>query len=226
MIPKQVMKALAPLTDPESTRYALGAVFIERRNGEPCAVATDGRKLLAVSWQEPNPDDSATHAAHVGMNAETVPSYSALIARKDAAHAFKVSKRVLKARPLTRFLVVDETGTNGTIPIGCFDGETAQRTEPRQIEGRFPAVSDAIPIRKKTGCISVVLNAQYLVAILKSLDSAVYNGEGFTENNRVTITLDEKKPAESPVTVYAECDGVSANGVIMPISPKQSQFAK
>ena len=43
-----IAKAVAPATDDESSRYALGGILLEDESGRVVAVGTDGRRLHAI----------------------------------------------------------------------------------------------------------------------------------------------------------------------------------
>ena len=54
LIPRSLAK-LVSHTDKQSSRYALAGIQIQRESdGNPVAVATDGRRLAAIRWAEPN----------------------------------------------------------------------------------------------------------------------------------------------------------------------------
>lgn len=51
LIPQNVFP-ISKIVDTDTTRYAIGGVRLERDEEGPVAVATDGRRLIAVRWSE------------------------------------------------------------------------------------------------------------------------------------------------------------------------------
>ena len=70
LIPKWLFGAkITKLADSEASRYALAGVKLERskETGRPIAVTTDGRRMLAVTWEE---RDASEHPCCKGFRVE------------------------------------------------------------------------------------------------------------------------------------------------------------
>jgi DNA polymerase-3 subunit beta len=117
--PDQFVRAIHGVTyaaDSESSRYALGSVLIEVKDGVVCFVATDGRRLsLAKLDTDQAVDDSAT----------LLPDRAAVLASR-----FITGDDVVE---------VDASGTDCVITHGSVT------VTARLIQGRFPRWRDVIP---------------------------------------------------------------------------------
>jgi DNA polymerase-3 subunit beta len=108
-----------PATDTESSRYALGGVLLERGGGELAAVATDGRRLVALRW----PADGEATSAILPARAVTVISRAA---------AAEVGGTVCLTRTPAEVIAVA--------------GDVTVRA--RLVDGRFPKWRDVFPKRQ------------------------------------------------------------------------------
>ncbi len=126
-VPKSVFH-LYRLANKESTRYALGGVHFERgKDGNPYAVVSDGRSLLAVTWTE----DVPVATDHI----DTVVPYDVCV---DATDDF-YSSYPPGAIELT------QDGENGKLGLQSQSGRVSIRFDTQQLEGRFPRWRDVIP---------------------------------------------------------------------------------
>jgi autotransporter-associated beta strand protein len=73
LIPKQIT-ALGKIVAKNASRYAVTSVRIERHNGAPRALATDGHRALILTWDEP---DVADYPPIEGMDRKPVNDYAA-----------------------------------------------------------------------------------------------------------------------------------------------------
>jgi len=110
-IPKPVFE-IAKCCDVESSRYALGAVRLERDEEGPLAVATDSRRLLC---------------ARMAMDNEGEPGFTSLIPKKTWGEVGRLAKK-------GQAVYFDEATANGK--IDCAVGDTRKTIDTE--EGRFP----------------------------------------------------------------------------------------
>ena len=195
--------------DNESSRYALGGVLFERSKGTPYAVSTDGRAMVAASWDEMPAGESKTPKEMLAK----VADYSAIIAAeacKKAPKLVKLSKRLLQSKPALAHVAIHEGATNGKSPMFVTDLEQNVAVDAPTIEGRFPAWRDVIPGYNRGNSVSVCVDPHYLADILKTVATI-----GTTEEARgVVLTIKDK---DTPVLVTADHAGARAVGVVMPL---------
>ncbi len=141
LVPKNVF-CISKACDTESSRYALGGVLVERDpEGNPVAVATDGRRLAVVSWTE---DDGAEYPVD-GGDAESVDGFSTIIDKSHWDEAGKAARKVAKSsKPILRNVLLEESA-NGKVSLSTFDLESRRAIATRPIEGKFPKWREAIP---------------------------------------------------------------------------------
>lgn len=150
LIPRSVLSAFPSCTDTGSSRYALGGVFLERREGTACAVATDGRRLIAAEWQD---DSTAADFPPVGLDVAPAPGSEfdqdgKVIPAADCVKLARTAKPKGKAaskKPVLQFVALEERTANGKAKFAATDGETTATAEVATIEGRFPKWRDVLP---------------------------------------------------------------------------------
>jgi DNA polymerase-3 subunit beta len=135
-IPAKTLSTLAPICDVESSRYALGGVRLERQGDTAHAVVTDGRRLVAVEW-----NDSDTPAA------ERVEAYSTTIPAAACRAIDKAAGAPSKRFPMLGRVAVDEPSTNGSITATTFGKDGQSTLTVQTLEGRYPMWRDVIPER-------------------------------------------------------------------------------
>lgn len=220
LIPRSIVR-LASICDRDSTRYALGGVLLTRQpDGQPLALACDGRRLVVESWAEPKPADYRKLATTVEPVAlEHVAGYQTIVRAKDLESANKLPAprnkfAASEKGQLLGHLVVKEIGTNGHVEISATDGERAGQQSAATLEGRFPRWQDVVPDYSGAGGISVTLNARLLAEMLTAISAHAGN-----ENDEIVISLAADDPHAKPIAVSAaRADGNVAFGVLMPLN--------
>ena len=145
-IPKPVFE-IAKCCDVESSRYALGAVRLERDEEGPLAVTTDGRRLLC---------------ARMAMDDEGEPGFTSLIPKKTWGEVGRLAKK-------GQAVYFDETTANGK--IDCAVGDTRKTIDTE--EGRFPELwRENVPNRDPHEELSVSITPRLLGEILMVMDKA------------------------------------------------------
>lgn len=223
LVPPQVFE-LHKLTNADTSRYCLGGIRFERDdNGQPVAIATDGRKLLAVQW--PEPPAKKYPADKVGLSADHKPGFETVIPAKACQKAAKLPPRNTKT--ILRNVLIDETATNGSVPMGAYDLEEAQQVRPQALEGKYVKWRDVYPRPEEEGrTVTVQLDARMLADLLTTIQKA--SGD---KDCRVKVTFhldspddDEGLPVpmasrawRNPVIVSTlASNGAKLSGVIMP----------
>ena len=202
LIPSQIFP-ISKVCDVESTRYALGGVHLERDAEGPVAVATDGRRLIAVRWSEAAAGD---YPGGVGDTAH-VENFETLIPAKSWNEAAKLPPK-RTSKPILANVLVEETSANGTVRMAATDLETTKQITPRSLEGRFPRWRDTMP-KEQPGSITVRLDATYLAEVCAVLAKMVTDDS----SRGVDITFTHEDMAA--VTITKTLNGVSATAVIM-----------
>lgn len=140
-VPRSIA-ALATHTDPDSTRYALGAIRFERdAQGKPHAIATDGRRLLAVTWAE-------VEAPAPGVDTSRVDNFETLLPAKaiqSIAKAVKPKSSELWSKPELAYFTIEESTANGRVNLIASNSESTSREVVNSIDGRFPRWRDVLP---------------------------------------------------------------------------------
>jgi DNA polymerase III sliding clamp (beta) subunit (PCNA family) len=221
-VPRKIAEALATHCDSDSCRYALGGVKLERKDGVPYAVATDGRRLLAVTWEEP---DAATVFAPVdGCEVILEPK-----AFKAASKALKPKKAQEALRPDCKFVAVDEAlfrieqtpeeeirGVQSSLTVEASDGLGNHVANPvNAVMGRYPNWRDVQP---KADGVTIMFDAKYLMEACKSL-LAVCPDDA---ERGITLTINAEDPHESAVTLSRQTEGVAATAIVMPLARDNS----
>lgn len=214
LIPERVFPIVACAG--ESTRYALGAVHLERdAQGSPVAVATDGRRLLVVSWQEPSGEDYPDAVGNVAQ----VDGFSALV----PADAWKEAGKALPKktyRPILSYVLLDESQVNPLL-LGTTDLHSVRRFSPPAVEGRFPKWQEVIaPLillpklttgKGKPGyAVKVVVDAKMLAELLNVLAKML-------DDDSRGVTLYLPVNGDAPLQIQATGSTVQALGVLMPL---------
>lgn len=218
LIPRSALAA-RKCCDADSRRYALGGIYFTRNDaGAPLAVATDGRKLVALTWQEPC--DVATGAADHPASADL--DLSARLGSSDgiivpAAACDQLAKCKIgekSRRESLRHFALEEPAdpAANSVRIAACDGDQSANFTPKLQEGRFPSWRDVIPA-PRADSINFELDGKQLVVLLESILAHAGN-----ESNSVTFSIVADRPFTSAVTITAaRADGNKAVGVIMPL---------
>lgn len=127
----------------EGTRYTIDGVQVGRDpEGNPFAVATDGKRLLAVKWPE---DPADEYPAGVG-DVTKVADFKVVVPRKAWEDAAKLAPR-RPLKPILANVLLDEPRAKEgeRIPLAATDLESVQRVEPRPPQGYFPPWESVVP---------------------------------------------------------------------------------
>jgi len=216
MLLPQNLATLAKITDTTSTRYALGAVHLERdAKGKPWAVVTDGCRLLATTWTEDKHEDYPAGT----MDLTPVPGFETLIPRKSWEEGFKLPpKKCPKA--VVCNLVLDEKSANGKVTIGATDMETERRLSITVPEGRFPKWRDIEPNRKAWQEARITVDAKLLAELLAAMVPLC--PEDQIEGNGAVSFRIPLDPCQA-IAITAKRGSMESVGVIMPMSSDDTE---
>lgn len=209
LIPRSVLP-ITKICDRDSARYALGAVEISRTaEGDPIACATDGRRLLALTWQEP----PAAEFPAAGVDLAPRPGAPPLLIPAAAVDSFAKCKIGAKHRkPILQHIALEEPADPlaNSIRAAATDCDQTANFSPKLQEGRFPRWRDCIPPAGAVGEMSVSVSARLLRELLEVIEQ-----HGAGDQSAVTITIIDHK---RPVVITAEsADGRRAVGALMPL---------
>jgi DNA polymerase III sliding clamp (beta) subunit (PCNA family) len=216
LVPSQIFP-ISKICDVESTRYALNSVQLERDAQGPVAIATDGRRLIAVRWNEASPDEFPKSIGNPAKpdewvaigDASHVENFQVLITAKSWNEAAKLPPKK-SAKAILSNVLVEEPSANGTVRMAATDLETIKQITPRSAEGRFPRWRDVMP-KEQSGSITVSLDAAKLAEVCAVLAKMVTDDS--SRGVDITFTHEEKA-----VTITKTLNGVSATAVIMPLA--------
>jgi hypothetical protein len=147
------LKSLIGCTDAESSRYSLGAVYVERSKAAVSLTATDGRKLVNVSYRDEGSE----------------PADPVLIQGQSLSKAFGLAHKKTKGAKPTKLDVI-----NGKAMLFGPGGEAIASLA----EGRFPRYRDVFS-RDGIEDTRVNLNPERMIETLKVFADAGINSVGF-----------------------------------------------
>lgn len=210
LVPRSAFAA-RKICDLQASRFALGGVLLERdADGRPFAVATDGRRLIALTWKE---DDAANYPPVAGCDPSPVAGCSMLLPAAICDQAAKTKAGAKSPKPILRNIAIDEHDAESVAMMATDQNETA-RIDARQMEGRFPRWRDVVP-QLRTDDIHVRLDARLLRGLLEVIES-----HNDTDVCSVVFSLNRENPAHRPVTLSVAGCNQSAVAVIMPCAAK------
>ncbi len=146
---KNRFKKIIPFMSTEETRYYLNGVFLEYKDGNLRATATNGIILCTMEWDLPE---------------------------QGVQEPFSVICPALAIKNLVKNISAKKETDGGVLLSISKDKKTIEfdffefKYETRCIDGTFPDYSKVIPLGKdslKTG-----MNAKYLVSVLKALNNS------------------------------------------------------
>lgn len=213
LIPKSAL-SIRKICDTSSSRFALGgAKFTRGPKGEPLAVATDGHRIVALSWKE---DDAAKYPAGV-FNPAHNPSFDALIpaAALESAEKLKVPKgRATGLKPILQNVAIDENSADpNKVTFAASDMDNVSRAETKLVEGRFPRWNDCMPaLDVDTRHIKV--DPRLLREMLEVAEK--HCGSDESRSVVISISSDKNGYTRPMVITAASPTGGKFHGVLMP----------
>ncbi len=213
LIPKSVFE-LHRVCDPDARRYSLDGVQFSRASAtsDPCAVATDGRCLVAATWKEPESPPSPE------INATPLAGFAEVIPKECCLKAMDLGDTNRSTNPiLDNIVLVEPPNANGTLSIGA-GLKMVYRIDVRPNEGRFPKWQDIFPHYDDP--VQINLNLEFLANLAATMAAVTKNGDRDRDSVvKVTLTVNRqaapKDVNSGPVTLIARTeDGLTIAGVL------------
>lgn len=239
LIPPEVFKAkIEQLTDSASSRYALDTVKVERHEGGRCsATVTDGRVLIRVEWDGDREakDLQFCKVKLVKMSTfnlnridkdtgkvDPVPARCAGFSALVPAEIWEEAGKLLPKKPRhpsLRNVGLEETElTDSESPIQFRSvGQATGRTiSVCPVDGKFPETDDAFPDLNDGNSVTVLLNPNLLIQLLRPFASAFASA---SKSPVVSVRIPINHPT-TPVRIDAENeDGTRLSGLISQLTP-------
>jgi len=227
LIPPRIA-CLSKLCDTDNNRYALfGVQFSRDEHGTPRAVVTNGRVLVASSWEE---DDKDEYPEVEGLNLEPKPGFEAIIPKTELVAAAKLPPKRTPKHVLKN-IALDEQNANGTVPVVGYDMESVKRVDVKPAEGRFPRWQDVMPnydpVKQwqvvesglSTKAVAIWVDAKYLA---KVLDVVRESSEDASDDTGNVVQLLVPLNREMAIVVKRG----ESTGVVMPMAGDMNDNAK
>lgn len=211
LIPREVL-AIRKCASTEKSRYSMDGVFFERgKDGKAKACATDGKALVACSW-----DDVALRGdfPDVGVDVKPVDGFAATVPVEALDKALKNLPKKIKNSALAQVALGEERvdGSPKIMLATSATGATSDKVETMPTEGHFPPYEDVLP--KGEATLTVGFNVELLYEVARAVVEAG-GGKG------ALVKLEFFGPMDACRVTANASNGVSVVGAVMPISLKQ-----
>ena len=217
LLPKQVI-ALGRIASREHSRFS--AVRVERHNGRPRAMATDGRRAVIFAWDEP---DAGEFPPIEGLSSKPVPGFAANVPPRILADAGRgIASRTYK--PILSYLLLDESNA-AVVQLAATTPDNVTRAQAKVDDDvAFPNIEDVMPTPARDGTlydprqhgtcgfshVRIGVNAGQLAETLQ----VVAHLAGDDENNVVVLTV--PVAPNRPIRLDARSPDRQATAVVMP----------
>ncbi len=220
LIPKQVFK-VSKLAAREPTRwYAIHGIRVKRRaDGKCIAVATDGRRLIEVTWDDEHlrPEFAAEQrrakrpCTSLG-SVEPVKGFETIVSQSQWDEARKAIPNV-RDKPILKHCLLDETSVEGKVQMEITTLGGKRPIEGDSIEGDFP-YEDLIP-KYTVGkdAVEISVNPKLLAEVLNAIKAVTKN-----EESEVVRLIVPANPTRPMVIEGRTPEGIKARAVLMPTS--------
>lgn len=179
----RAIRSTSYATDKESSRYALGAVLVEMREGTLTFVGTDGRRLAAFECEVDQDTDDST---------KLIPNRAASVMASMAGHSAEAVQ--LEA--------------NASEVVATHDGTVVTA---RLVEGRFPRWRDVFPERDVQSSLVIPAELEAATRQAKIVTSEQSKGVTFAFTSEgIHLTAQSSEAGQSSVTCPIEKFGHAA----------------
>ena len=206
LIPRNVLE-VHHLTSNDSQRPNLQCVHAEREADRPRLTATDGHRLITVTWAEPDVPAGEVPADYGDLT--KVPGFTANLLAETCAEIARIVPRAAGG-DVYRHAWLEEANGNGLVRMGAGDKSICQavQCEAKDPEIDFPEYRQVLSSVK--GAVRIGINAKYLAEVV-SLASKI-SGE-------VGVVLSVPADPMQPLGVHVDSkDGIiHVDAVIMPM---------
>ena len=220
LVPREVFK-VSKAAAPDSTRYAVHGVLVQRDKDGTCrAVTTDGRRLALATWS----DDQVREdwpPLDVGST-RPVAGFETILPVRDWDQAGKnIPKRTNKAA--LKNCLVDETSANGKVDLVTTDCETHQALQATSIDGHFPKYQDVMPdYIVGEDAVEIGCDPKFLADAARMVGDMTNDAE--CRLVRLVVPTNPDRPFK--VTARNATTGVECTNVIMPMNLRTKEEAK
>lgn len=206
LIPRNVLE-VHHLTSKDETRINLLCVHAEREADRPRLTATDGHRLITVTWTEPEVPVGEVPADYGDLT--KVPGFTANLLAETCAEVARIVPRAAGGE-IFRHAWLEEANGNGLVRMGAGDKALSQavQCEAKDPEIDFPEYRQVLNSVK--GAVRIGINAKYLAEVV-SLVSKV--------SSEVGVVLSVPSDPTQPLGIHADSkDGtVHVDAVLMPM---------
>lgn len=138
---EMIAAAVAPATDNESSRYALGGIRLEDEGGRIVAIGTDGRRLHALDAPSITAIDGPIEAV---ASPQLFKGFARAV-RTVAREVLGIGGRRLDAALASTPVEVRRSACEHCIELRWSAGGALVAVQGREVEGRFPRWRDVFP---------------------------------------------------------------------------------
>jgi hypothetical protein len=217
-LPRQIV-ALGKIVSKAATRFAYSTVRIERHEGGPRAMATDGRRAVMFTWDEPDRDKFAPIE---GLSSQPARQFAANVPPKALADAGKgIAKR--RGHSANNHLLLDESSTSLVRLAGSSNGKIIQ-SQATVEEASFPDCNAVLPTPAREGKVyepsrhgpaafthtRIGVNAKQLAQTLAVVSDLA------ADDPHNTVVMTVPLDPDRPIRLDARCTGRRAAAAIMP----------
>lgn len=206
LIPRNVLE-VHHLTSKDEGRPNLQCVHAEREGDKPRLTATDGHRLISVTWTEPDVPIGEAPADYGDLT--KVPGFTANLLAETCAEVARIVPRAAGGE-VYRHAWLEEANGGGLVRMGAGDKALSQavQCEAKDPEIQFPEYRQVLGSVK--GAVRIGINAKYLAEVV-SLVSKV-SGE-------IGVVLSVPADPQQPLGIHADSsDGtVHVDAVLMPM---------
>ena len=220
LLPKQIL-ALARITAKVSSRYAFSSIRIERHERGPRAMATDSRRAVIFSWDEPDPGQFPPID---GLSPKRVRGFAANVPARTLADASRGIPSRLPI-PILGYLLLDESDAS-VVRVATTSGDHVTRAQAKAEEAAFPDIDEVLATPARDGKLydpqrhgevpfthtRIGVNARQLAETLLVLAELA----GDDANHTVVMTVPVS--ANRPIRLDARTDGRRATAAVMPVN--------
>lgn len=207
LIPRDVLE-VHRITSKDENRPNLQCVHAEREADRPRLTATDGHRLVTITWSEPEVPDADIPADYGDLT--QIPGFTADILAETCAEVARVVPKGERAE-VYRHAWLEESNGNGLVRMGAGDKSICQavQCEAKDPEIEFPNWRDAVGSVK--GAVRIGINAKLLAELVAVVSKA--SGE-------VGVVLSVPADPLQPLGIHADSkDGtVHVDAVLMPMT--------
>lgn len=216
---RQIIRGLLPFIPKKDPRKVLkGALFGRTEDGEPYAIATDGRIGVKFQWQEKFPsDDFPTPLDEI----ESARQPGEVIIRTDDLHALDKAVPKVKSMPILNGVALGEViRDNYTVPAVATDLSTISRMDLTPTPGTYPFFDKVVPKPVLDGD-----NPSYIVVgigierMIQALQGMLAAG-AHSDSRHKAVSLYVPKDPLAPILLrgYGWDSGLDAQVVVMPVA--------